>query len=70
MEGHALGFEARLGMAFGLSEGLCAVERELLEKALSRFKTTRELARHLGISQPTVVRKLKKYELSPRPMHD
>lgn len=53
-----------------LSDGLCAVEREMLEKALSRFKTTRELARHLGISQPTVVRKLKKYELSPRPMHE
>jgi len=53
-----------------LSDGLWAVEREMLEKALSRFKTTRELARHLGISQPTVVRKLKKYELSPRPMHE
>lgn len=51
-----------------LTDEICAVEKELLEKALSQFKTTRELARHLGISQPTVVRKLKKYALSPKLM--
>jgi TyrR family helix-turn-helix protein len=51
-----------------LTDEICAVEKEMLEKALSQFKTTRELARHLGISQPTVVRKLKKYALSPRLM--
>lgn len=51
-----------------LTDEICAVEKEMLEKALRQFKTTRELARHLGISQPTVVRKLKKYGLSPRSM--
>ncbi len=51
-----------------LSDNVSAVEKEMLEKALSQFRTTRELARHLGISQPTVVRKLKKYALSPRLM--
>ena len=46
----------------------CTREKEILEKALAQCKTTRELARQLGISQPTVVRKLKKYALSPRSM--
>ncbi len=36
-------------------------ERELLDRAVSKCRTTRELARYLGVSQPTAVRKLKKY---------
>lgn len=47
-----------------LSEGINRVEREILEQALRKHKSTRQLARYLGISQPTVVRKLKKYGLS------
>jgi DNA-binding NtrC family response regulator len=39
-------------------------EREILKAALDRCRSTRELAAHLGISQPTVVRKLKKHGLS------
>jgi TyrR family helix-turn-helix protein/PAS domain S-box-containing protein len=49
-----------------LSEGIDRLEREILEQALRKYKSTRQLARHLGISQPTVVRKLKKYGLSSR----
>ncbi|HHV78286.1 MAG TPA: ArsR family transcriptional regulator [Firmicutes bacterium] len=33
---------------------------QLLLAAKAKYKTTREMARHLGISQSTVVRKLKK----------
>jgi PAS domain S-box-containing protein/TyrR family helix-turn-helix protein len=47
-----------------LSEGVDRVEREILAQALRKCKTTRQMARYLGISQPTVVRKLKKYGLS------
>jgi TyrR family helix-turn-helix protein/PAS domain S-box-containing protein len=47
-----------------LNEGIVQAEREILEQALRKYKSTRQLARHLGISQPTVVRKLKKYGLS------
>jgi len=49
-----------------LTDEIGVMEKQILEKALTQFKTTRELARHLGISQPTVVRKLKKYALSSR----
>jgi TyrR family helix-turn-helix protein len=47
-----------------LTDEINSVEKQILEEALVQFKTTRELARQLGISQPTVVRKLKKYALS------
>lgn len=37
------------------------LEKQLLEKAAMKCSTTRQAADFLGISQPTVVRKLKKY---------
>ena len=52
-----------------LTEGVNQTERGIIEKAMRECKSTRELARHLGISQPTVVRKMKKYGLSSVPMH-
>ncbi|MFH1134837.1 MAG: sigma 54-interacting transcriptional regulator [Pseudomonadota bacterium] len=39
-------------------------ERQLLKKTLTRAQSTRELARLMGTSQPTVVRRLKKYGLA------
>ncbi|MHA6259689.1 sigma 54-interacting transcriptional regulator [Sporosarcina sp. CAU 1771] len=38
-----------------------SVERKVLMNAQERYRTTTEMAKHLGISQPSVVRKLKKY---------
>lgn len=46
-----------------LKEALEAVERHWLEKAYDSCKTTYEMAEFLGISQPSVVRKLKKYRI-------
>ena len=46
-----------------LSDQIGDFERQVLIKALSRSSSTRELARFLGTSQPTVVRRLKKYGL-------
>jgi PAS domain S-box-containing protein len=43
-----------------------SAEHEVLERAVRRCGTTRELARYLGISQPTAVRKLRKHGLSLR----
>jgi len=48
----------------GLQEQVFAIEKEILKDAASRCKSTRELARYLRISQPTVVRKMKKHGLS------
>jgi len=48
----------------GLTEKLLEFERKSLEQTLGRFDSTRDMASHLGISQSTVVRKLKKHGLS------
>ncbi len=39
------------------------LEKKLLEKTKQKYRTTREMAEHLGLNQSTVVRKLKKYSL-------
>ncbi|WP_031409152.1 sigma-54 interaction domain-containing protein [Geobacillus vulcani] len=44
-----------------LKEAIEQVERQWLLRAVKQCKTTYEMADYLGISQPTVVRKLKKY---------
>ena len=48
----------------GFTEELLEFERKKLKQALTKFDSTRDLAEHLGISQSTVVRKLKKHGLS------
>ena len=48
-----------------LVDMLSALEKEMLKNAMRHCKSTREMARFLNISQPTVVRKLKKHSLSP-----
>ncbi len=50
----------------GLTAQLEAVEREILHRASSLFSSTRKIATHLEVSQPTIVRRLKKYGLSPK----
>ncbi len=47
-----------------LPERLAALECELLVQAADQCRTTREAAQLLGVSQPTVVRKLKKHGIS------
>ncbi len=47
----------------GMTDQIFDVEKEILQNAMTRCKSTREMARFLKISQPTVVRKLKKHRL-------
>lgn len=47
-----------------LKDKMNETERELLIEAMNQCKSTREMAKILGISQPTVVRKMRKYKLS------
>ena len=47
-----------------LTSALENAEREILRKAHARYGSTRAMARVLQVSQPTVVRKLKKYGIS------
>ena len=48
-----------------LVDMLSALEKEMLKNAMRHCKSTREMASFLNISQPTVVRKLKKHGLPP-----
>jgi len=48
---------------FMLTTRLENLERHILLNAKDRFKTTREIAARIGISQPSVVRKLQKYKI-------
>lgn len=50
----------------GLTAQLEAVEQEILRQAFSRFPSTRRMAAHLRVSQPTIVRKMKKYGLAEK----
>ncbi len=47
-----------------LKEALDNAEKEILLQALDKFKTTRSMAKVLGVSQPTIVRKLQKYHIT------
>ncbi|WP_281974955.1 sigma-54 interaction domain-containing protein [Halobacillus litoralis] len=47
-----------------LNRTLERVEKERLERAKQKFKTTTKMAEALGISQPSVVRKLKKHRIN------
>ena len=47
-----------------LTEKLDHVEMKVLKNALTHCRSTREMATYLGISQPSVVRKMKKHGLS------
>jgi PAS domain S-box-containing protein len=46
-----------------LTARLSQLEKQCLQEARQQFATTREIAAALGISQPSVVRKLKKYRI-------
>ncbi|WP_236777820.1 sigma 54-interacting transcriptional regulator [Anoxybacter fermentans] len=47
-----------------LKDAVEEVEKQIIAKALQKYSTTREVAKVLGVSQPTIVRKMKKYGLS------
>ena len=52
-----------------LTEELVTRELDLLKTAMAHCRSTREMARYLGVSQPTVVRKLRKHGITHRPIH-
>lgn len=49
-----------------LAEAVEEVEKELLESALKKHGSTRTVAKVLGVSQPTVVRKMSKYGIKSK----
>ena len=61
---HSLIHEESDSDSLPLKDALEQVEKSIILKAYHRYKTTYEMANALGISQPSVVRKLKKYKES------
>ncbi|RLC33311.1 MAG: Fis family transcriptional regulator [Deltaproteobacteria bacterium] len=51
--------------AKSLNEALLSLEQKIIKNAMKSCSSTRQLAAKLGISQPTVVRKMKKHGLVP-----
>lgn len=47
----------------GLKEAVAKVEKNLIKAALDKFGSTHKAAEHLDVSQPTVLRKAKKYNI-------
>ncbi|MHB1394808.1 MAG: sigma-54 interaction domain-containing protein [Clostridia bacterium] len=45
------------------------VERQIIANAVKKYKTTREMAKALKVSQPTIVRKMSKYHLGDTNMN-
>ena len=62
-EGHTVAILEKRSKT-GLNQELAAFEKQILHRAMVRCRTTRELADYLKVSQPTIVRKLKKHGLS------
>jgi TyrR family helix-turn-helix protein len=50
----------------GLSEQLNSFEKSILEHAIRKYKTTRQMAKVLKTSQSRIARMLKKHQLSTR----
>jgi PAS domain S-box-containing protein len=48
-----------------LADVLATLEKEMLKAAKRQCRTTRDMAKFLNVSQPSVIRKLKKHQLSP-----
>ena len=61
--GHCITPSIHAHQGEGLTDQIFDVEKEILQNAMACCKSTREMARYLKISQPTVVRKLKKHRL-------
>ncbi len=55
--------EITLSPIMNLTKALEETEKQLLKNASEKYRTTREIAKALGVSQPTIVRKLNKYNI-------
>ncbi|SDK60368.1 sigma-54 interaction domain-containing protein [Natronincola ferrireducens] len=47
-----------------LKDTIEEIEKQIIHKAVTKYKTTREVAKVLGVSQPTIVRKMNKYKIA------
>ena len=55
---------ANANVSLTLADAMEKAEKSILEKALADYGSTRAMAKALQVSQPTIVRKLHKYNLA------
>ncbi|SMB90640.1 Transcriptional regulator containing PAS, AAA-type ATPase, and DNA-binding Fis domains [Desulfonispora thiosulfatigenes DSM 11270] len=60
-ENITVSFLDKISISLNLPEAIELLEKNMVQKAYEEFKTTIGVAEALGISQPTAVRKIKKY---------
>ncbi|SES76373.1 PAS domain S-box-containing protein [Natronincola peptidivorans] len=53
-----------------LKDTLEEIEKQIIHKAVIKYKTTREVAKALGVSQPTIVRKMNKFKITDGDFND
>lgn len=56
---------ANTNINLSLASAMEKAEKEILQSALASYRSTRAMAKALQVSQPTIVRKLHKYNLTP-----
>jgi len=52
-----------------LKDAIEEVEKQIIKTAVDKYKTTREVAKFLGVSQPTIVRKINRYGINDTSLH-
>ncbi len=58
--------EITLSPIMNLKKALEETEKQILKNATEKYKTTRQIAKALGVSQPTIVRKMQRYDIGNR----
>ena len=56
--------EITLSPIMNLKKALEETEKQILKNAAEKYKTTRQIAKALGVSQPTIVRKMQRYGIN------
>ncbi|WP_168198331.1 sigma-54 interaction domain-containing protein [Crassaminicella thermophila] len=56
--------DVKIPSMMNLKKALEEVERQIIHNAVIKYKTTRNIAKALGVSQPTIVRKMSKYNMT------
>jgi len=56
--------DIKIPAMLNLKEAIEEVEKQIIQSAVVKYKTTRKVAKILGVSQPTIVRKINRYGIS------
>ncbi|HHY90675.1 MAG TPA: sigma 54-interacting transcriptional regulator [Clostridiales bacterium] len=55
--------DIKIPIKINLKDAIEEVEKQILQTAAAKYKTTRQIAKALGVSQPTIVRKMNRYNI-------